>query len=210
MRKLWIPLIGLIMLLTACAPAFDQKAQLRQDSQAVITQVAKLNAALDTVNNQLGAFPSTFETAYASSHDQDFQNTGAVASMLSKRQAAYTRLEAAQAKIEDATNRLTKLNSQDNPQLPKAELKRTLTTLRLAKLDHKTFDTYYKELTTAENDFFDTVASDPDDKDAIDEALTQLNQYDSSLSQQADIMQANLQTVTSDATALDKAAKAMK
>ncbi|WP_390408126.1 hypothetical protein [Lacticaseibacillus jixiensis] len=210
MRKLWIPLIGLMMLLTACAPAFDQKAQLRQDSQAVITQVAKLNTALDTVNDQLGAFPSTFEKAYSKDHNQDFQNDGTVAAMLTKRQAAYERLEAAQTKLEDATNRLTKLNSQDNPQLPKAELKRALTTLRLAKLDHKTFDTYYKELTNAENDFFDTVASDPDDKDAIDEALTQLNQYDSSLSQQADIMQANLQTVTSDATALDKAAKAMK
>lgn len=210
MRKLWIPLIGLMMLLTACAPAFDQKAQLRQDSQAVVTQVAKLNTALDTVNDQLGAFPSTFEKAYSKDHNQDFQNDGTVAAMLTKRQAAYERLEAAQTKLEDATNRLTKLNSQDNPQLPKAELKRALTTLRLAKLDHKTFDTYYKELTNAENDFFDTVASDPDDKDAIDEALTQLNQYDSSLSQQADIMQANLQTVTSDATALDKAAKAMK
>ncbi len=130
--------------------------------------------------------------------------------LIQKREAAYKQLERAQSQLESASNQLVKINSQDNATLPKSELKKTIATLKLAKLDHKTFDAYYKELTDAEQDFFDTVAADPSDKAGIEDALGQLNQYDSSLGQQADIVEANLQSVTADAQSLHAAALKMK
>ncbi|WP_407891627.1 hypothetical protein [Lacticaseibacillus sp. N501-2] len=210
MKKLWLPFIGLIVFLTACSAGFDQKTQLKQTSNNIVTQVAKQNAAIDTIQNQIGAFPSTFETAYAAHPNADFQNTGKIHALIQKREAAYKQLERVQSQLEAATNQLVKINSQANAQLPKTQLKKTIATLKLAQLDHKTFDAYYKELTDAEQDFFDTVAADPSDKSGIEDALGQLNQYDSSLGQQADIVEANLQSVTADAQSLHAAAVKMK
>lgn len=209
MKKLWIPLIGLLVLLSACSPRLDQKSQLKDASATVVTQVAAETSAVQTISDQIGAFPATFEQAYAANPNTDFQNVGAVSKVIAKRERAYAKLERAQTQLEAVTNRLIKLNSQDSTQVPKTALRNALTTLRLAKLDHKTFDAYYKELVSAEQDFFDTVAADPSDQSGIEAALTQLNQYDSSLGQQADIVEANLQSVTADAKALQKAAAKM-
>ncbi len=209
MKKLWLPLLGLLLVLSACTPHFDQKSQLKHTSATVITQVAAESRAMQTINNQLGAFPATFSQAYAADADTDFQNTGAVSALITKREAAYQKLEKAQAQLEAATTTLTKINNQHAEDLPKTALRQMLTTLRLAKLDHKTFDAYYKELTSSEEEFFNTVAADASDQASIEAALTQLNQYDSSLSQQADIVEANLQSVTADAKALQKAVAKM-
>lgn len=210
MKKLLLPLLGLVVFLSACATGFDQKAQLKKTSDTIVVQVAKQNAAIATIQNQIGAFPSTFETAYAAHPNADFQNEGKIHALIQKREAAYKQLERAQTQLESASNQLVKINSQDNATLPKTQLKKTIATLKLSKLDHRTFDAYYKELTDAEQDFFDTVASDPTDKSGIEDALGQLNQYDSSLGQQADIVEANLQTVTADAQSLHAAALKMK
>ncbi|WP_461213414.1 YkyA family protein [Lacticaseibacillus sp. GG6-2] len=209
MKKLWIPLLGLALLLSACTPRFDQKSQLKDNSTTVIAQVAAESRAIQTINTQVGDFPATFTQAYGANANTDFQNTGAVSELITKRENAYQKLEKAQNELEAATNRLTKIANQNSPDLPKAEVHQVLTTLRLAKLDHKTFDAYYKELTSAEDEFFNNVAANASDKDSIEDALTQLNQYDSSLSQQADIVQANLQSVTADAQALQKAVAKM-
>lgn len=211
MKKLWLfPMLGLLLLLSACSTGFDQKAQLKTTSKTIITQVAKENTAITTIQNQVGAFPSTFETAYAAHPNADFQNTGKIAALIQKREAAYKQLEKSQSQLEAATNQLVKINSQANAQLPKSQLKKAIATLKLAKLDHRTFDAYYKELTDAEQDFFDTVAADPEDQSGIEDALSQLNQYDSSLAQQADIVEANLQSVTADAQSLHQAALKMQ
>ncbi|MCI2032977.1 MAG: hypothetical protein LKJ69_06190 [Lactobacillus sp.] len=210
MKKGWIFILGLLVMLAGCSgPTFDQKAQLKQDSKSVITNVAKETATITTISNQVGDFPATFQTAYTADSNTDFQNVGAVSKLIAKRKTAYQQLEAAQVQIETITTRLTKLRSQNNTNLPQDEIRDLLTDLRLAKLDHKTFDSYYKELQTAEKDFFDTVAADPSDTDAVNAALSQLNQYDSALSQQADIATANLQSVTTAAKALQTAAKKM-
>lgn len=211
MKKRWILAIGLLALLAGCTgPAFDQKAQLKQDSRTVTTSVAKQTQAITRVNDAVGDFPATFQSAYAADPNADFQNAGPINKLLAKRKAAYQALESAQTQIDTLTTRLTKLHNQNNPTLPQAELRDLLTDLRLAKLDHRTFDSYYKELQTAEKDFFDTVAADPTDKAAIDTALSQLNQYDSALGQQADIATANLQSVTTAAKALQAATKKMQ
>lgn len=205
MKKLWLPLLGLLLLLSACTPRFDQKSQLKNTSATIITQVAAERRAIQTINDQIGAFPATFSQAYATDPDADFQNAGSVNKLITKREAAYRKLEKAQSQLEAATTQLTKINNQHAADLPKTALHQALTTLRLAKLDHRTFDAYYKELTGAEDEFFNTVAADSGDKTSIEDALTQLNQYDSSLSQQADIVEANLQSVTADTQALQQA-----
>ncbi|WP_262316068.1 hypothetical protein [Lacticaseibacillus parakribbianus] len=204
MKKIAVLVASLCILVGCSAKVFDQKAQMKDATQTVITQVAKENQALDAITTAASAFPSTFQKAYQKAPTQDFKNTGSVARLITRRDAAYQRLETAQKAIEHATTTLIKARTQTNANLPTAALSDALNGLKLAKLDHKTFDAYYKELGTAESEFFSAVAQSETQGD-IDTALTRLNQYDSSLAQQAEIVTANLQTVTVQAKALAKA-----
>ncbi|WP_225047709.1 hypothetical protein [Lacticaseibacillus kribbianus] len=204
MKRIAILLASLFVLVGCSARVFDQKAQMKDATQTILTQVATENKALDTMTDTATAFPSTFQKAYAANPARDFKSTGSVAKLIAKREAAYQKLETAQKAIEDATTVLIKARTQTNANLPAAALTDALNGLKLAKLDHKTYDAYYKELAEAESVFFKDV-SEADSQDDIDTALTRLNQFDSTLAQQAEIVTANLQTVTVQAQALAKA-----
>ncbi|MFD1393408.1 hypothetical protein ACFQ3L_07455 [Lacticaseibacillus jixianensis] len=210
MKKLGALLVGLLLLSGCSAAGINQKAQLQTTTSTLRTQVGIQTKMLTLIDNEAAAFPSTFEKAYAKDPTQDFKAAGPVGVLLTSREQAYKRLEAAQEQIETATTALTKVSSQRSPNLPEAALSNALNSLKLAKLDHKTFDSYYKEMSSAETTFFSTVAQAPDDEAAINAALGRLNEYTSSLSQQAEIIQANLQTVTKDVAALSSAVAKMK
>ncbi|WP_125705592.1 hypothetical protein [Lacticaseibacillus daqingensis] len=209
MKKLLLWLLGGLVLLAGCSSqVFDQQTQLKEATATVITQVAKERAAIAVVDETASAFPSTFQKAYASDPTHDFATTGAVAALVTKRKAAFTQLEAAHKQLEAAITKLTKLSSQANDNLPRTALTNALDSLKLAKLDHKTFDAYYSELGSAQTLFFDQVSAAPD-RETVDAALSRLNQYASSLSQQADIVTANLETVAAQAKTLQKAINEM-
>lgn len=199
------------MFLAGCSGVgFNQKAQLQSAARTLNSQVTVQSKQLTVIDGDAAAFPSTFQKAYAQDHSQDFAHEGAVSDLIARRSKAYKKLESAQTDIETATTTLTKANSQQNANLPTTALSDTLSSLKLAKLDHRTFDTYYKEMTAAETTFFETVAKAPDDTATINEALGRLNEYTSSLSQQAEIVQANLQTVSQNVAALQTAVRKMK
>lgn len=210
MKKIAIFLLGLVFLAGCSGVGFNQKAQLQTATSNLKRQVTTQTKQLKVIDTDAAAFPSTFQKAYAKDNTQDFAHEGAISTLIAHRTAAYKRLEGAQTEIETATTALTKANSQPNANLPTAALSDTLNSLKLAKLDHKTFDTYYQEMSTAENTFFETVAKDPTDSAAINAALGRLNEYTSSLSQQAEIVQANLQTVSQNVATLQKAVNQMK
>ncbi|WP_246287336.1 hypothetical protein [Lacticaseibacillus absianus] len=210
MKKLILSLLTLGLFLTGCSTrVFDQKAQLQDATTTVLTQVSQEQAALTTIDHAATAFPSTFQQAHAAAPAADLATTGAAATLIAKREAAFKRLERAQKQLEAATTKLIKINSQQNENLPSAQLTSVLDSLKLAKLDHKTFDAYYAELAAAEGQFFKAVAAAPTDQSAVDAALSRLNQYASSLSQQAEIVTANLETVTAQGKLLKQAADHM-
>ena len=77
-------------------------------------------------------------------------------------------------------------------------------------MDHKTLVSYYREMQTAEDAFFDNTADSEETSQAdLETQISQLNQYYSSLNQQIDVMTANLTTVSSQADSLAKAVKTM-
>ena len=119
-------------------------------------------------------------------------------------------LEAANSALVGANNTLTKLNNQPSEDTPQTQLNNVLTSLKLAKLDHKTLVSYYREMLTAEDTFFSTTADSDTSQDDLESQISQLNQYYSSLNQQIDVMTANLTTVTSQTTKLAKAIKSMR
>ena len=129
--------------------------------------------------------------------------------MLDKRAAAFKSLEAANTALTDANNTLTKLNNQPSEDMPQAPLSKVLTSLKLAKLDHKTLVSYYREMLSAEDDFFAATAGSDVSQADLETQISQLNQYYSSLNQQIDVMTANLTTVTSQNAKLTKAVKTM-
>lgn len=195
MKKLTVLVLSLLVLAGCTTGALNQKAQLQTATETINTQVTTQNKQLTLIDADAAAFPSTFEKAYANDSTQNFKEDGPVSQLLKAREQAYKRLENAQAQIEKATSTLTKLSAQQSAGLPTSALTDTLNSLKLAKLDHNTFDSYYKEMTGAEATFFAAVAKDPSDTKAINAALGRLNEYTSSLSQQAEIIEANLQTV---------------
>ena len=105
---------------------------------------------------------------------------------------------------------MTKLNNQPSEDTPQTQLNNVLTSLKLAKLDHKTLVSYYREMLTAEDTFFSATADSDTSQDDLESKISQLNQYYSSLNQQIDVMTANLTTVTSQTTKLAKAIKSMR
>ncbi|EKQ22749.1 hypothetical protein LCAUW1_1103 [Lacticaseibacillus paracasei] len=129
---------------------------------------------------------------------------------MDRRAAAFKSLEAANSALVGANNTLTKLNNQPSEDTPQTQLNNVLTSLKLAKLDHKTLVSYYREMLTAEDTFFSTTADSDTSQDDLESQISQLNQYYSSLNQQIDVMTANLTTVTSQTTKLAKAIKSMR
>jgi chromosome segregation ATPase len=129
---------------------------------------------------------------------------------LDRRAAAFKSLEAANSALVGANNTLTKLNNQPSEDTPQTQLNNVLTSLKLAKLDHKTLVSYYREMLTAEDTFFSTTADSDTSQDDLESQISQLNQYYSSLNQQIDVMTANLTTVTSQTDKLAKAIKSMR
>ncbi|EKQ23208.1 hypothetical protein LCAUW4_0720 [Lacticaseibacillus casei UW4] len=129
---------------------------------------------------------------------------------MDRRAAAFKSLEAANSALVGANNTLTKLNNQPSEDTPQTQLNNVLTSLKLAKLDHKTLVSYYREMLTAEDTFFSTTADSDTSQDDLESQISQVNQYYSSLNQQIDVMTANLTTVTSQTDKLAKAIKSMR
>ncbi|RUS38540.1 YkyA family protein, partial [Lacticaseibacillus paracasei] len=138
------------------------------------------------------------------------KENGPVKKLLDRRAAAFKSLEAANSALVGANNTLTKLNNQPSEDTPQTQLNNVLTSLKLAKLDHKTLVSYYREMLTAEDTFFSTTADSDTSQDDLESQISQLNQYYSSLNQQIDVMTANLTTVTSQTDKLAKAIKSMR
>ena len=200
MKKILIWLAGLALLIAGCSATLNPKQQLKTTTATVQTQVQKEQAALKIIGDSVGAFPDT-----------DFRNDdGPVKKLLAKRAAAFKQLEAANTALVNANNTLTKLNNQPTDDTPQTQVNKVLTSLKLAKLDHKTLVSYYREMQTAEDAFFDNTADSEETSQAdLETQISQLNQYYSSLNQQIDVMTANLTTVSSQADSLAKAVKTM-
>ena len=210
MKKLLPLLAVLAFLFVGCSATLNQKKQLLTTTQTVQTQVQQEQQALQVIGSTVNDFPSTFEKAYQDDPSADLKNDdGAVRKLLDKRAAAFKSLEAANTALTDANNTLTKLNNQPSEDMPQATLSKVLTSLKLAKLDHKTLVSYYREMLSAEDDFFAATAGSDVSQADLETQISQLNQYYSSLNQQIDVMTANLTTVTSQNAKLTKAVKTM-
>lgn len=207
MKKLWLLVATTVALfgLTACSKGvFDQQDNLKQNTNTVLQTVKTERTTLNEISAAINAFPSTVQSAYDKDPSADLASDTAVAKLIKKRDTAYAKLEKTQEQLVAATNVLIKISNQDGDDIPATKLKNTITGLRLSRLDHRTYDSYYKELLAAEKTFFSDVKTDPATA-SVDAALTRLNQYIGSLSQQSEIVTANLQTVTQEATSLQKA-----
>ena len=211
MKKLLILLASLAVLIVGCSATLNPKSQLKTTTATVQTQVQQEQDALKTIGSTVNAFPSAFEKAYQESPQTDLKKeNGPVKKLLDRRAAAFKSLEAANSALVGANNTLTKLNNQPSEDTPQTQLNNVLTSLKLAKLDHKTLVSYYREMLTAEDTFFSTTADSDTSQDDLESQISQLNQYYSSLNQQIDVMTANLTTVTSQTTKLAKAIKSMR
>lgn len=210
MKKLAWALLAVAVVLAGCsANAFDQKRQLTSATQTVVTQTAAEKTAIKAISDAATAFPSTVQTAYAAAPEADLTENEQVAALITKRETAAKKLQTATTSLQSASTTLTKLNAQKNAKAPSTALKTALSSLKLARLDLKTFNNYYDELTSAEKTFFQEVEADPTNQSAVDAALTRYTAYTSALSQQADIITANLQTLATDAQTLLKAVNRM-
>lgn len=210
MKKLLILLASLAVLIVGCSATLNPKSQLKTTTATVQTQVQQEQDALKTIGSTVNAFPSAFEKAYQENPQTDLKKeNGPVKKLLDRRAAAFKSLEAANSALVGANNTLTKLNNQPSEDTPQTQLNNVLTSLKLAKLDHKTLVSYYREMLTAEDTFFSTADSDTS-QDDLESQISQVNQYYSSLNQQIDVMTANLTTVTSQTDKLAKAIKSMR
>lgn len=211
MKKLLILLASLAVLIVGCSATLNPKSQLKTTTATVQTQVQQEQDALKTIGSTVNAFPSAFEKAYPENPQTDLKKeNGPVKKLLDRRAAAFKSLEAANSALVGANNTLTKLNNQPSEDTPQTQLNNVLTSLKLAKLDHKTLVSYYREMLTAEDTFFSTTADSDTSQDDLESQISQLNQYYSSLNQQIDVMTANLTTVTSQTDKLAKAIKSMR
>ncbi|RWZ62579.1 hypothetical protein EQH89_05575 [Lacticaseibacillus paracasei] len=211
MKKLLILLASLAVLIVGCSATLNPKSQLKTTTATVQTQVQQEQDALKTIGSTVNVFPSAFEKAYQENPQTDLKKeNGLVKKLLDRRAAAFKSLEAANSALVGANNTLTKLNNQPSEDTPQTQLNNVLTSLKLAKLDHKTLVSYYREMLTAEYTFFSTTADSDTSQDDLESQISQLNQYYSSLNQQIDVMTANLTTVTSQTDKLAKAIKSMR
>ena len=211
MKKLLILLASLAVLIVGCSATLNPKSQLKTTTATVQTQVQQEQDALKTIGSTVNAFPSAFEKAYQENPQTDLKKeNGPAKKLLDRRAAAFKSLEAANSALVGANNTLTKLNNQPSEDTPQTQLNNVLTSLKLAKLDHKTLVSYYREMLTAEDTFFSATADSDTSQDDLESQISQLNQYYSSLNQQIDVMTANLTTVTSQTTKLAKAIKSMR
>lgn len=211
MKKLLTWLASLAILIVGCSATLNPRSQLKTTTATLQTQVQQEQDALKTIESTVNAFPSVFEKAYQENPQTALKKeNGPVKKLLDRRAAAFKSLEAANSALVGANNTLTKLNNQPSEDTPQTQLNNVLTSLKLAKLDHKTLVSYYREMLTAEDTFFSATADSDTSQDDLESQISQLNQYYSSLNQQIDVMTANLTTVTSQTTKLAKAIKSMR
>jgi len=207
MKRLLI--FGLLALgLAGCAAGVSQEKQVMTTTNTIITQTSAASDALQTVNETTSALPSDFQRTYANSKSAITKDAKPISQLLAKRDKAYKQLTDIQAQLTQATSSLTKANNQSGSNLPQSQLTALNASLKLTQLDHKTLVSYYKEVTTAENNLFDDAQSGSTSKQ-INADLVSLNQYASTLGQQIDISLANLNAAHANAqklkTALDRA-----
>jgi len=192
------------LLLAGCGQVFNQKQQVKDAAQTTVTSI---NTELDTlkvINDTTATFPSTLQRALKTNPKEDLrQLDGPVKQLMDKRDKAYTNLNSADTNLAQAQRTLTKAANQSDTTLPKKALAALTSSLKLTTLDHKTLIAYYKEVTHAEQALFDQLQDDPTKAD-VNTALSQINQYYSTLGQQIDVSLANLNTALDQAKTLTK------
>ncbi|WP_054721758.1 hypothetical protein [Lacticaseibacillus nasuensis] len=163
MKKLLLA-ISTVFLLAGCGPVFNQKQTLTTHTTAVRTAVTKEKKALSAIDAAFNAFPSTFQTAYQDDPKADFAQDQALTQLTEDAKTAFAKFEAAHDALDSSQTALNKLANQHASNLPTTSLQSLATSLRLTKLDNRTYATYYKELSEAVNQFYRDVATDPSAK----------------------------------------------
>ncbi len=127
-----------------------------------------------------------------------------IATTAAKREAAFQSLKEQQAVLKPVIKRLTKLVKQENDELPIEQVKDLNQSLKISTLDYTTLATFYNAATKASDEFYSDHTDADADEDSLKSPINRLNQYYSSVYQQAEIAKVNMNTVAAHAKKVQK------
>lgn len=192
------PLLILILLLSSCAKPLDTKQQVKSDLTALQQIVAAQQAALSTLESAGQNDPSAYLKIQKKYPDQNLLDvpTTKVAEDAKARETAYQTLKTQQTKLKPITRRLTKVAKQADSDLPIEAIKDLNQSVKISTLDYTTLSNFYDAAVTAETDFYSQHQTADVAESDLDAPINRLNQYYSSVYQQAEIAKVNINTVS--------------
>ncbi|UTB72780.1 hypothetical protein A4W72_08140 [Latilactobacillus curvatus] len=106
--------------------------------------------------------------------------------------------------LKPVIKRLTKLVKQENDELPIEQVKDLNQSLKISTLDYTTLATFYNAATKVSDEFYSDHTDADADEDSLKSPINRLNQYYSSVYQQAEIAKVNMNTVAAHAKKVQK------
>ncbi|KRM20977.1 hypothetical protein [Latilactobacillus graminis] len=199
-----IMLIGII--LSACQKPLDTKHQLQTDMQTVLQATKRQQVALSTLETIGDPVPDNYLTLQKKHPNQNLLTVegSKIATTATKRSAAFQDIKTQQTLLKPVIKRLIMISEQENNELPIEQIKDLNQSLKISTLDYTTLSTFYDAATTAEDKFY-TDHTDADvDQETLKSPINRLNQYYSSVYQQAEIAKVNMNTVAANAKKIQK------
>lgn len=204
--KQLLPIIFIGVSLAACQKPMDTKHQLQADMQTVENATKQQRTALSTLETIGDPVPDNYLTIQKKYPDENLltiEDTK-IATTAAKREAAFQSLKEQQAVLKPVIKRLTKLVKQENDELPIEQVKDLNQSLKISTLDYTTLATFYNTATKASDEFYSDHTDADADEDSLKSPINRLNQYYSSVYQQAEIAKVNMNTVAAHAKKVQK------
>lgn len=196
--KRFLPVLALVFLLASCDQPLNTKQQVREDLKSLQQISATQQTALTALESAGQSESVTYLKIQEQYPDKNLLevSTTKMAQATAKRADAYQTLKDQQKALKPVAQRLLKVAKQDNADLPTEAIKDLNQSIKISTLDYATLSNFYQAAVTAEADFYaDHQDADADPTD-LESPINRLNQFYSSVYQQAEIAKVNINTVT--------------
>lgn len=205
-RRYLLPilLVGLFIL-TSCQKTINTKTELKDNTEAVITELKVQKKQLTIIENTYNQLQQQMPEAQKKNPDTNLleDQDSKVYLLNQKAQAATDQVADSQKKIEKINARLKNTATKKLTNLPNSAILQLTQALHIVQLDHESFNKFmiaYKKDQTALYKHAPKLLTEKNDD--LDELISQNTQYLGAVNQQLEILQVNINSSLTNAQKL--------
>lgn len=209
-RYLLLLLLVSLFILTSCQKTINTKTELKDNTEAVITELKLQKKQLTIIENTYNQLQQQMPEAQKKNPDTNLleDQDSRVYLLNQKAQAATDQVADSQKKIEKINARLKNTATKKLTNLPNSAILQLTQALHIVQLDHESFNKFmiaYKKDQTALYKHAPELLTEKNDD--LDELISQNTQYLGAVNQQLEILQVNINSSLTNAQKLLTALK---